>query len=106
MLDKDALNCMVLFIEKDIPLTRESMWDAILDRRATGVLPQGKMLGPATYRNALQMLLLDRVYLEAYFGDQIDLKAVVNGYDLEVTVRNFSRKCCIRRSGTRCFLPE
>lgn len=91
MLDKDALNCMVLFIEKDIPLTRESMWNAILDRRATGVLPQGKMLGPATYRNALQMLLLDRIYLEAYFGDQIDLEAVVNGYDLEVTLRNFSK---------------
>ena len=91
MLDKDALNSMVLFIEKDIPLTRESMWDAILDRRATGVLPQGKLLGPASYRNALQMLMLDRVYLEAYFGDKIDLKAVVNGYDLEVILRNFSK---------------
>ncbi len=40
MLDQDALNSMVLFIEKDIPLTRESMWDAILDRRATGVLAE------------------------------------------------------------------
>jgi len=91
MLEGDALNSMVLFIEKDTPLTRESMWDAILDRRATGVLPQGKLLGPATYRNALQMLMLDRVYLEAYFGDKVDLKAVVNGYDLEVTIRNFSK---------------
>ena len=90
MLDQDALNSMVLFIEKDMPLTRESMWDAILDRRATGILAEGKMLGPSRYRNALQMLLLDRVYLEAYFNDHIDLKAVVNGYGLEVTVRNFN----------------
>ena len=90
MLDQDALNSMVLFIEKDIPLTRESMWNAILDRRATGVLAEGKMLGPVRYRNALQMLLLDRVYLEEYFNDRTDLKAVVNGYDLEVTVRNFN----------------
>ncbi|MCK5464529.1 MAG: hypothetical protein KAI95_15985, partial [Bacteroidales bacterium] len=91
-LDQNVLNSMVLFIGKDIPLTRESMWDAILDRRATGVLEQGKMLGPALYRNALQLLLLDRVYLEEYFGDRIDLKAVVNGYDLEVTVSNFSER--------------
>lgn len=90
MLDKDVLNSMVLFIEKDIPFTRESMWEAILDRRSTGILPQGKMMGPATYRNVLQMLLLDRVYLETYFGDKIDLKAVVNGYDLEVNIRNLS----------------
>ena len=91
-LDGHARNSMVLFIEKDKPLTRESMWEAILDRRATGVLEQGKMLGPALYRNALQMLLLDRVFLEEYYGDQVDLKAVVNGYDLEVTLSNFSER--------------
>ena len=90
MLDKDVLNSMVLFIEKEIPLTRESMWDAILERRATGVLEQGKMMGPARYRTVLQLLLLDRVFLEKYFSDQIDLKALVNGYDLEVTIRNLS----------------
>ncbi len=39
-LDQHTLNSMVLFIEKDQPFTRESMWDAILDRRATGVLEQ------------------------------------------------------------------
>ncbi|MEN8230104.1 MAG: hypothetical protein ABFS38_18225, partial [Bacteroidota bacterium] len=79
-LDEHALSSMVLFIEKDQPLTRESMWEAILDRRATGVLERGKMLGPAYYRNALQMLLLDREYLEGYFNDRVDLKAEVNGY--------------------------
>ena len=92
MLDKDVLNCMVLFIEKEKPFTRESMWEAILDRRSTGILPQGKMMGPASYRNALQMLLLDRVYLETYFGDKMDLKAGVEGYELKVTISNLSNR--------------
>ena len=88
MLDKNALSSMVLFLEKGKQLTRESMWDAILDRREVGVLAQGKMMGPALYRNALQMLLLDRVFLEDYFGDRIDLQAVVDAYDLQVTITN------------------
>jgi len=88
-LNGHALNSMVLFIEKEQTLTRESMWEAIMDRRATGILERGKMMGPALYRNALQMLLLDRVYLEEYFGDRIDLKAEVKGNELTVTVKNF-----------------
>jgi len=68
------------------------MWEAILDRRSTGVLEMGKMLGPASFRNPLQMLLLDRVFLEGYFGDRIDLKAQVSGNTLQVTVRNFNNE--------------
>ncbi|MCD6598167.1 MAG: hypothetical protein J7L04_10790 [Bacteroidales bacterium] len=88
MLDKNALSSMVLFLDKGKQLTRESMWEAILDRREVGVLELGKMVGPALYRNALQMLLLDRVFLEDYFGDRIDLQAVTEGYDLQVTITN------------------
>ncbi|MEN8230103.1 MAG: hypothetical protein ABFS38_18220 [Bacteroidota bacterium] len=87
--DEHNLKSMVLFVEKDQAFTKESMWEAILDRRATGVLEHGKMVGPARYRNALQMLLLDRVFLEDYFSDHIDLKAEINGYDLQVTINNF-----------------
>lgn len=87
-----ALNSMMLFLEKDEALTRESMWKAILDRRATGILEMGKMIGPASFRNPLQMLLLDRVFLEAYFADRIDLQARVYGNTLEVTVRNFGKE--------------
>jgi hypothetical protein len=87
-LDDHALSGMVLFIEKDKQLTRESMWDAILARREVGVLEQGKMMGPAKYRNPLQMLLLDRIFLEEYFNDDISLQADVIGYDLQVTIRN------------------
>ncbi len=91
-LEGHALNSMILFMEKGEALTHESMWEAILDRRATGVLEMGKMLGPASFRNPLQMLLLDRVFLEDYFGDRIDLKAQVSGNTLQVTVRNFNNE--------------
>ncbi|MEA3462317.1 MAG: hypothetical protein U9R49_10590, partial [Bacteroidota bacterium] len=87
-LDGNATSSMVLFLEKGEELSRESMWQAILDRREVGVLEKGKMLGPAIYRNALQILLLDRDYLEDYFGDRISLVATTEGYDLQVTVTN------------------
>ena len=91
-LDGNATSSMVLFLAKGEELTRESMWQAILDRREVGVLEKGKMLGPAFYRNALQMLLLDRVFLEDYFGDRISLVAQTEGYDLQVTVTNTLNK--------------
>ncbi|MEM6380312.1 MAG: hypothetical protein AAF705_19135, partial [Bacteroidota bacterium] len=87
-LDKNALASMVLFLEKGEKLSKESMWEAILDRREVGVLGRGKMMGPAGYRNALQMLVLDRFFLEDYFGDHINIEAEVNAYNLQVTITN------------------
>ena len=88
---KDAAPaCMTLFAEKGRPFTRESMWEAILSRRAVGVLPQGKLVGPAGFRNVLQMLLLDRVWLEDRFGDAVRLEASVEGRELRVALRNDS----------------
>lgn len=87
-LDGNALSSMVLFIQKDLPLTRETMWSAIMDRREVGILEMGKMMGPANYRNTLQLLLLDKVYLEEYFGDRLNLETKVEGYDLHVTFTN------------------
>ncbi len=84
----DLIPSMVLFIKKGETLTRDLMWGAIMDRREVAVLNQGKMMGPAFYRNALQMLLLDRVYLEDYFGDKIDIQANVEDYNLNVTISN------------------
>ncbi len=80
---------MVLFAEKGRRFGRDEMWRAILDRRAVGVLPPGRMMGPAPYRNVLQMLLLDRVFLENLFGDRVRLEATVEGYDLRVRLANF-----------------
>lgn len=84
----DALSSMILFVKKGEALTKEKMWEAILQRRAVAVLDEGKMMGPARFRNALQMLLLDRVFTEEYFGDRIDLQANTEGYTLQVTVSN------------------
>jgi hypothetical protein len=88
MLDGNATSSMVLFLEKGEQLSRESMWEAILDRREVGILEKGLMLGPAYYRNALQLLLLDRFFLEEYFNDRISLTATMVGYDLQVSVSN------------------
>ncbi len=84
----EAPPCMVLFSGKNEPLTKERMYEAIFDRRSVGILPGGKMLGPEYYRNTLQMLLLDRVWLEEYFGSRIDVAAEVKGYTLTVTLSN------------------
>ncbi len=91
-LDQNATSSMVLFIEKGKEFTRETMWEAILDRREVGILEQGKMMGPAKFRNALQMLLLDREFLIDYFGDNISINTEIVGYDLQVTVTNNSQK--------------
>jgi hypothetical protein len=88
-LDEDAIPCMMLFIKKGDPLTLETMWDAILDRREVAILDLGKMMGPALYRNALELLLLDRVFLEEYFGDKVSLEAVMDNYQLNLTITNF-----------------
>ena len=87
-LDGGAASSMVLFIDKGTSLTRSSLLSAILDRRAVAVLPEGKMMGPAPYRNALQMMLLDRIYLEDYFGDLLAIKAETDGYNLHLSLTN------------------
>jgi hypothetical protein len=89
MVREDAAPCMVLFAEKGTRWTREAMYRAILGRRAVGVLPQGKMLGPAPLRNALQMLLLDRTLLERRFGDQVQIGAeMASRNSLEIRIAN------------------
>jgi hypothetical protein len=85
---EEAPASMVLFVDKGVSLTRERMWEAILSRRAVGILPRAKMLGPQLFRNSLQMLLLDRVYLENYFGDRVQLESSVEGRELVVSLRN------------------
>ncbi len=65
------------------------MWRAILGRRAVGVLPMGRMMGPAAFRNALQLLLLDRVYLEDLFGDRVQIGTTSTlGYGMHVHISN------------------
>jgi hypothetical protein len=83
-----AVPCMVLFLDKGAPLTRNRMYEAIFARRSVAVMELGRMMGERIFRNALQMLLLDRVFLEDYFGDRIQIKAEVDGRELTVTLIN------------------
>jgi hypothetical protein len=87
-LDNDAVPCMVLFVKKGEQLTKQVMWESIMSRREVAVLGNGKMMGPALYRNVLELLLLDRVFLEEYFGDRINLEAYTKDYQLNVTINN------------------
>jgi hypothetical protein len=87
-LDNDAVPCMVLFTTKGAQLSKQLMYETIMDRREVGVLGYGKMMGPALYRNALELLLLDRVFLEEYFGDRVSMEASTKDYQLNVTVTN------------------
>jgi hypothetical protein len=84
------LSSMIVFIEKEKPLSSRTLWEAILSRREVAVLPGARVLGEATWRNALQLLYLDGTYLEEYFNDRLDLKAETDGYDLVVTLRNWA----------------
>ena len=85
---RGAENSMVLFIPKGNPITKKSMWEAIMDRREVAVLGGGLMMGSAEYRNALQLLLIDRVWLEEYYGDRIDMVAITKDYQLILNITN------------------
>jgi hypothetical protein len=84
----DLTNSMILFIKKGEKFTRENMWEAIMGKRGVSVLEDGLIMGPSDYRTALQMLLLDRAFLENYYGDRIDLQAKMDGYKLNLTISN------------------
>ena len=86
---RDGLNpCMVLFVKKGEQLTKDKMWEAILKCREVAILNQGEMMGPPLYRNALELLLLDRIFLEEYFGDRINVETTMENYQLNVTLTN------------------
>ena len=91
-LESDAIPCMVLFVPKGEAISKKSMWEAIMGRREVAVLNNGLMMGPALYRNALDLLLLDRVFLEEYFGDRINLEAKMDGYQLNINISNTYNK--------------
>jgi hypothetical protein len=86
----NAIPSMVLFIEKEKPLTNETIWDAIMNRRSVAVIDEAKMMGPAKFRNSLGLLYLDNQFLTEYFGDNLDIEAKTEGYNLVLTIKNYS----------------
>ena len=89
-LSGNLTSSMVLFIEKDKPLTGETMWEAILNRNEVGILSKASFFGPAKFRHTIGLLYLDKNYLEDYYYDKLDLKAEVDKYNLYVTVKNYN----------------
>jgi hypothetical protein len=87
---ENAIPSMVLFVEKEKPLTNETIWDAIMNRRNVAVIEEAKMMGPAKFRNSLGLLYLDNNFLADYFGDNLDIEAKTEGYNLVLTIKNYS----------------
>lgn len=85
----NAIPSMVLFVEKEKPLSDETIWEAIMGRRNVAVIDEAKMMGSAKFRNTLGLLYLDQEYLTAYFGDNLDIEAKTEGYNLIVTLKNY-----------------
>jgi hypothetical protein len=85
---EEAPGAMVIFVPKGEKFTREALWEAIISRREVGILPEGKIMGPEKFRSSLELLLLDRVYLEEYFGDRVQIEAGIEGYRLNVKLIN------------------
>ncbi len=87
-LEGGAVPCMMLFVKKGEKFNREVMWKTILSRKEVAITGQGKMMGPALYRNALDMLALDREFLEEYYGDRVNIDPVMDGYELKINFTN------------------
>jgi len=84
----DLIPSMVLFVKKGEKLSQKQIYSAIMERREVGVLEDGVVMGPAQFRTTMQMLMLDRLFLENYYGDRIDLNAEIKGYTLNLTISN------------------
>ncbi|GHT69110.1 hypothetical protein AGMMS50239_35360 [Bacteroidia bacterium] len=83
-----ATSHMVLFNKKGQPFNKVQLWDAIMNRQSVAITEGGFMMGAELYRNALQLMFLDRVYLENYFGDRVDLETETHGNQILLTVTN------------------
>ena len=89
-LRENLTSSMILFIEKEKQLSNSAIWDAIMNRKSVAVLEKALVMGPTDLRSAIQLLYLDRLFLENYYHDQIDIQSRVDGYNLVVQVTNYS----------------
>lgn len=88
-LEGDAETSMVLFVPKQTTFEKTEMWKAIMEKRAVAVLPRGVLTGPSKYRDPLNLLMLDRIYLESLFQDKIQLDATADGHEIAIETKNF-----------------
>ena len=59
------------------------MWEAIMDRREVGILGIGKMMGPALYRNALELFFSTRIFWKNILATGSILRPLDKDYHLE-----------------------
>lgn len=85
-----TVNSMVLFNPKGNGFDRAAMWDAIMNRRSVAVAEGGLVMGSDKFRKAVQFMMLDKVYLEEYFGDRIDIQAYIEGTRLNICLTNLN----------------
>ncbi|MDR1097975.1 MAG: hypothetical protein LBL57_07585 [Tannerella sp.] len=83
-----ANSSMFLFHKKGAVFDRDQLWKAIMERRAVAVAEGGCIMGDVHYRNAMQLLFLDKDYLEEYFSDRINMETETQGNRIVLTVSN------------------
>lgn len=81
---------MVLFLEKNVELSQTNILETIMNRRAVAVFENGTLAGLPQWKIPLQILLLDRLYLEETFQEKAEVAAKVTDENLIVKVRNNS----------------
>ncbi|MBR4756285.1 MAG: hypothetical protein IK076_05020, partial [Bacteroidales bacterium] len=81
-------NSMVLFTEKGKDFDRKAMWDAIMSRRSVCVAEQGVIMGPDLFRQTMQLMVLDREWIEDYFGDRVNIVSSVKDHVFKVEITN------------------
>lgn len=86
-----TVNSMVLFNRKGDTFDREKMWEAIMDRRSVAIAEKGLVMGSDRFRNATYLMMLDKDYLEYYFGDRVDISSFIEGTRLYVDITNTYR---------------
>ncbi len=89
-----SCNCMVLFTPKDEPFSRDEMWRAIMDRREVAIEANAEeftVMGDTRFRRPVQLMMIERAFLERYFGDQVGITARVEGTTLKVAMTNFGK---------------
>jgi len=81
---------MILLIGRDEELNEETLFKAILDKRAIVIFPRGKIFGSSLLSKSLKLLVLEREYLRESFGEDVELEAEFENDHLKVTLLNRS----------------
>lgn len=82
-------DCMLLFTKKGEEFNRDKMWEAIMDRREVATVRGANLTGPDPLRKAVELLMIDRTFIEDYFGDKVSMEATMKGHQMILKIKNF-----------------